>query len=89
MDSDHHAAFREDVKVKNAYLRQVSIPWPTEMWRFFPAEGSTQEPIFLNDFFGEHVWNFVFVTRMKQPEKIRESAVALKNSLSGDIFCWR
>ena len=84
VDSDHHAAFREDVKVKNAYLRQVSIPWPTECG-VFPAEGSTQEPIFLNDSL-ESMYGILFCHPNEQAEKIRESAVALKNSSSGDIF---
>lgn len=43
--SNHHAAFRKDVKVKPSYLRQLSIPWPVE-YGIFPAEGSTQEAIF-------------------------------------------
>ena len=84
VDSDHHAAFREDVKVKNSYLRQVSTPWPTECG-IFPAEGSTQEPIFLNDSL-ESTYGILFCCPNEQPEKIRESAVALKNSSSGDIF---
>ena len=84
VDSDHHAAFREDVKVKNSYLRQVSIPLPTECG-IFPAEGSTQEPIFLNDSL-EDKYGFLFCYPNERPEKIKESAVALKNSSSGDIF---
>ena len=84
VDSDHHAAFREDVKVKNSYLRQVSIPLPTECG-IFPAEGSTQEPIFLKDSL-EGTYGILFCYPNEQPEKIKESAVALKNSSSGDIF---
>ena len=84
VDSDHHAAFREDVKVKNSNLWQVSDPWPTDCG-IFPAEGSTQEPIFLNDSL-ESTYGILFCHPNERPEKIRESAVALKNSLSGDIF---
>jgi len=57
VDSDQHAAFREDVRVQRSYLRQLSIPWPIECG-LFPAEGSTQEPLFQNDSL-ENTWNFV------------------------------
>lgn len=84
VDSDHHAAFRKDVKVQRSYLRQVSIPWPTE-YGIFPAEGPTQERLFQNDSL-ESTYGNVFCPPDAPIEQIKESAVALKNSVSGDIF---
>ena len=84
VDSDEHAAFRKDVKVQRSYLRQLSIPWPIECG-IFPAEGSTQEPLFLNDSL-ESTYGILFCRPDASTEEIRENAVALKNSLTGDIF---
>lgn len=84
VDSDQHAAFRKDVKVQRSYLRQLSIPWPTECG-IFPAEGSTQEPLFQNDSL-ENTFGSLFCPPDAPPEKVKENAVALKNSLTGDIF---
>ena len=84
VDSDQHAAFREDVRVQRSYLRQLSIPWPIECG-LFPAEGSTQEPLFQNDSL-ENTYGILFCPPDASTEKIKESAVALKNSLTGDIF---
>ena len=84
VDSDQHAAFRKDVKVQRSYLRQVSVSWPVECG-LFPAEGSTQEPLYKNDSL-ENSYGILFCPPDASPEKIKESAVALKNSLTGDIF---
>ena len=84
VDSDQHAAFRKDVKVQRSYLRQVSTSWPIECG-MFPAEGSTQEPLYKNDSL-EKTSGILFCPPDATPEKIKESAVALKNSLTGDIF---
>lgn len=84
VDSDQHAAFRKDVKVQRSYLRQLSRPWPTECG-IFPAEGSTQEPLFQNEIL-ESTRGILYCPPDAPLEKIKESAVALKNSLTGDIF---
>lgn len=84
VDSDQHAAFRRDVKVERSYQRQLSIPWPTECG-LFPAEGSTQEPLYQNDSL-EKTYGILFCPPDASTEKIKESAIALKNSQTGDIF---
>ena len=82
--SNHHAAFRKDVKAKPSYLRQLSIPWPVE-YGIFPAEGSTQEAIFEGDTL-ESTYGILFCPPDVPAENIKEYVVALKNSLGGDIF---
>ena len=84
VDSDQHAACRKDVKVQRSYMRQLSMPWPTECG-IFPAEGSTQEPLFHNDIL-ESTRGILCCPPDAPLDKIKESAVALKNSLTGDIF---
>ena len=82
--SNHHAAFRKDVKVKHSYQRQLSKPWPEE-YGIFPAEGSTQEAIFEVDTL-ESTYGILFCPPDVLAENIKEYVVALKNSLGGDIF---
>ena len=84
VDSDEHAAFRKDVKVKRSYIRQLSTPWPAECG-IFPAEGSTQESLFHNDIL-ESTRGNLYCPPGASLDRIKESAVALKNSLTGDIF---
>lgn len=84
VDSDHHAAFRNVIEVPRSNLRQLSIPWPTACG-LFPAEGSTQEPLYQNDCL-ENTYGILFCPPDASPEKIKESAIALKNSQTGDIF---
>ena len=84
IDSDQHAAFRKDVKVHCSYLRQLSEPWPIECG-IFPAEGSMQEPLFENDTL-RSTPGILYCPPDASLDKIKECAVALKNSRSGDIF---
>ena len=84
VDSDQHAAFRKDVKMQRSYMRQLSRPWPTE-YGIFPAEGSTQESLFHNDIL-ESTRGNLYCPPGASLDRIKESAVALKNSLTGDIF---
>ena len=84
VDSDEHAAVRNEVKTTPSYLRQLSVPWPTACG-IFPAEGSTQEPIFQGDILRSTRRN-LYCLPSAPLEKIKESIVALKNSLTGDIF---
>lgn len=84
VDSDEHAAFRKDVKVQRSYQRQLSMPWPTECG-IFPAEGSTQEPVFHNDIL-ESTRGILYCPPDTPSDKIKEIAVALKNTMTGDIF---
>lgn len=84
VDDDYHAAFREDRKVEKSYERQISIPWTAELG-LYPAEASTQEPLYLNDSL-ETTYGILFFPSDSSHEKIKESVVALKNSATGDIF---
>ena len=84
VDSDQHAAFRKDVKVQCSYLRQLSMPWPIECG-IFPAEGSTQEPLFENDTL-QNTPGILYCPPDASLDKIKECAVALKNCQTGDIF---
>lgn len=84
VDSDEHAAFRKDVKVERSYQRQLSMPWPTECG-IFPAEGSTQEPLFHDDIL-ERARGILYCPSDTPLDKIKENAVALKNTMTGDIF---
>lgn len=84
VDSDEHAAFRKDVKVQRSYQRQLSMPWPTECG-IFPAEGSTQEPVFHNDIL-ESARGTLYCPPDTPLDKVKEIAVALKNTMTGDIF---
>lgn len=84
VDSDEHPAFRKDVKVQRSYQRQLSMPWPTECG-IFPAEGSTQEPLFHNDIL-ESARGTLYCPPDTPLDKIKEIAVALKNTMTGDVF---
>ena len=90
VDSDQHAAFRnlKDVEAHRSYLRQLPKPRPIECG-IFPAERFVQEPLFENDTL-ESTPGILFcppdALLEKSLNKIKECAVALKNSQSGDIF---
>ena len=84
VDSDQHAAFRQERKLQRSYLRRLSSPWPT-LCGIFLAEGSTQEPIFQNDTL-DITRGILYCSPDASLDKIKESAVALKNSQTGDIF---
>ena len=84
VDSDQHAAFRKDVKAQNSDLRRSSKPWPIECG-IFPAEGPRQEPVFENDTL-QSTPGTLFCPPDASPCMIKEYAVALKNSQTGDIF---
>ena len=88
VDSEQHAAFRKDVEKHRSYLRQLSKPRPIECG-IFQAVRSLQEPLFENDTL-ESTPGILFcppdALRDKSLNKIKECAVALKNSQSGDIF---
>ena len=84
VDSDQHAAFREEVKMPCSYLPQLSMPWPIECG-IFPAEGSTQEALFENDTL-QSTPGTLYCPPDASLEKIKECAVALKNCQTGDIF---
>ena len=84
VDSDQHAAFRQECKLQRSYLRQLSAPLPTHCG-IFKAEGSTQEPIFQNDTL-EITRGTLYCPPDASLDKIKENAVALKNSQTGDIF---
>lgn len=84
VDSDQHAAFRQECKLQRSYLRQLSAPLPTHCG-IFQAEGSTQEPIFQNDTL-EITRGTLYCPPDASLDKIKENALALKNSQTGDIF---
>ena len=84
VDSDQHAAFRKEVKAQCSYFRQLSTPWPVE-YGIFPAEGSTQEPLFEKDIL-QSTPGILYCPPGTSLDKIKECAVALKNSQTGDIF---
>ena len=85
VDSDQHAAFRKDSKVQCSYLRQLSMPWPIECG-IFPAEGSTQEPLFENDTL-QNTPGILYCPPDASLDKIKECAVALKTARL-EIFLW-
>lgn len=85
VDSDQHAAFRQERKLQRSYLRQLSSPWPT-LCGIFLAEGSTQEPIFQNDTL-EITRGILYCSPDASLDKTKESAVALKTVKPG-TFLW-
>ncbi|PFX32713.1 uncharacterized protein LOC111347295 isoform X2 [Stylophora pistillata] len=84
VDSDEHAAVRNEATVSPAYSRPKSETFLTAHG-IFSAEGTNQETIFLNDTLRKIRGNLYCLP--EQPlEKMKESMVALKNSSTGDIF---
>ena len=84
VDSDAHAAAREEVQMERSLNRQFSSPWPIECG-IFPAEGSTREPLFEGDTLTKAP-GVLWCSSDDKTEKIMESVVALKNSMPGDIY---
>ena len=79
VDSDQHAAFREEVEAKCS-----STPRPIECGIFL-AERSAQEPLFENDIL-HSTPGILCCPPNSSEDKIKECVVALKNCQTGDIF---
>ena len=79
VDSDQHAAFREEVKAQRS-----STPWQIN-YGIFPAEGSAQERLFENDIL-QSTPGILCCPPNASEDKIKECVVALKNCQTGDIF---
>ena len=84
VDSDAHAAAREEDQVGRSLNRQFSSPWPIQCG-IFPAESFTREPLFEGDTLTKAP-GVLWCSSDDKTEKIIESVVALKNSMPGDIY---
>ena len=84
VDSEQHAAFREEAKEQCSSSSELSKSWPNECG-IFPAEGSKQEALFENDIL-KSTPGILYCPPDASLDKIKECAVALKNCQTGDIF---